>query len=325
MSLDDPAHTPNIVAYWEFLEAALRWQSENPQVPTEQQLSDMAADAHVCMDEVIAEWQRRMYLAPEPEVDRVDFYVKGSDGEYRPWKPTEEQVRLGGEFLRSPIRCLDCGTYFIGDSCPCKKKSNPEVLDAKQRVLAVYPGATEMPDASGAPSADYCIVRPATKEDWPENKWVQVGPYVSGDPWEAAALRIHASGVPEEIKRPTLGRHTGRILQAGSGQRAHGGVLPARPESEDRMSDQKTCKHETVNRSATGDSWNCDGCGAEFFCLGLQPGKITYTPMPEMATLRDQFAMAALNGMLADPQVQAHQSTAGLAYQMADWMMKSRK
>jgi hypothetical protein len=127
MSLDDPAHTPNIVAYWEFLEAALRWQSENPQVPTEQQLSDMAADAHVCMDEVIAEWQRRMYLAPEPEVDRVDFYVKGSDGEYRPWKPTEEQVRLGGEFFRSPIRCLDCGTYFIGDSCPCKKKSNPEV------------------------------------------------------------------------------------------------------------------------------------------------------------------------------------------------------
>ena len=79
MSLDDPAHTPNIVAYWEFLEAALRWQSENPQVPTEQQLSDMAADAHVCMDEVIAEWQRRMYLAPEPEVDRdeqLEFMVK---------------------------------------------------------------------------------------------------------------------------------------------------------------------------------------------------------------------------------------------------------
>jgi hypothetical protein len=95
------------------------------------------------------------------------------------------------------------------------------------------------------------------------------------------------------------------------------------------MSDQKTCKHETVNRSATGDSWNCDGCGAEFFCLGLQPGKITYTPMPEMATLRDQFAMAALTGLLAtvnSPMGNSdNRASARLAYKIADAAMEIRK
>ena len=57
----------------------------------------------------------------------------------------------------------------------------------------------------------------------------------------------------------------------------------------------------------------------------LQPGKIQFTPMPEMATLRDQFAMAALTGLLADPQVQAHDSTATLTYKIADWMLEARK
>lgn len=65
-----------------------------------------------------------------------------------------------------------------------------ELNTAKQKILAVFPGAVEMPDASGVPSADYCIMRPATKEDWPENKWVQIGPYVDGNPWEAALVRL---------------------------------------------------------------------------------------------------------------------------------------
>ena len=65
-----------------------------------------------------------------------------------------------------------------------------ELNTAKQKILAVFPGSVEMPDASGVPSADYCIMRPATKEDWPENKWVQIGPYVDGNPWEAALARL---------------------------------------------------------------------------------------------------------------------------------------
>src|ERR1035437_3163397 len=71
-----------------------------------------------------------------------------------------------------------------------QQHTNGTLSDAKQRVSAMFPGAVEMPDQSGAPSADYCIMRPATKEDWPKNKWVQVGPYVSGNPWEAALERI---------------------------------------------------------------------------------------------------------------------------------------
>ena len=66
-----------------------------------------------------------------------------------------------------------------------------KIADAKTRVLATYPDAIEVPDVSGAPSADYCIMRPATKEDWPENRWVQIGPYVGSDPWEAAVTRLN--------------------------------------------------------------------------------------------------------------------------------------
>lgn len=57
------------------LEAALRWLSENPITPTKQQLQEMY-DSPGCPKEgtyvpvpyYLCEWQRRMYLAPEPEV-----------------------------------------------------------------------------------------------------------------------------------------------------------------------------------------------------------------------------------------------------------------
>ena len=57
------------------LEAALHWLSENPIVPTEKQIADLAktmpyedsGNGNVLAVAVV-EWQRRMYLAPEPEV-----------------------------------------------------------------------------------------------------------------------------------------------------------------------------------------------------------------------------------------------------------------
>ena len=55
------------------LKAALRWQAKNPIVPTPEQLKDLWADYRgdgwkaVCEYSAV-EWQRRMYLAPEPEV-----------------------------------------------------------------------------------------------------------------------------------------------------------------------------------------------------------------------------------------------------------------
>lgn len=36
-----------------------------------------------------------LHPAPiDPEVDRIDFYIKTADGEYIPWKPTEAQKQM---------------------------------------------------------------------------------------------------------------------------------------------------------------------------------------------------------------------------------------
>jgi hypothetical protein len=48
----------------EILEPALRWLAENPIVPTEKQWRDMPPQDTVAGH--IAEWQRRMFLAPTP-------------------------------------------------------------------------------------------------------------------------------------------------------------------------------------------------------------------------------------------------------------------
>lgn len=56
------------------LEAALRWQSENPVVPPEQFIHGHIRKGNGCWLSTtdciaaIKEWQRRMYLAPESEV-----------------------------------------------------------------------------------------------------------------------------------------------------------------------------------------------------------------------------------------------------------------
>jgi len=74
----------------EIVEAALRWLAENPIVPTEQQeralddawmrskrdTLDMAHKfAHASAFGAV-EWQRRMFLAPEPEVLKVPEKIK---------------------------------------------------------------------------------------------------------------------------------------------------------------------------------------------------------------------------------------------------------
>ena len=47
-------------------------------------------------------------------------------------------------------------------------------------------------------------------------------------------------------------------------------------------------------------------------------------PQEDVKTLRDEFAMAALQGMLADPNVKL-EGTAKLAYKVADEMLEARK
>ena len=61
------------------------------------------------------------------------------------------------------------------------------------------------------------------------------------------------------------------------------------------------CHHDTVRRQIEDhgdrtDKWKC-ACGEEFYRLDLQPGKVKLL-QPAAPTLRDQFAMAALTGML---------------------------
>jgi len=45
---------------------------------------------------------------------------------------------------------------------------------------------------------------------------------------------------------------------------------------------------------------------------------------PEVKTLRDEFAMAALTGWLSDPSACDRQTTAKICYEFADAMMKER-
>ncbi len=75
-------------------------------------------------------------------------------------------------------------------------------MNYREKVLDIFPGSIETPDFSGSPSADYCIVRPATKEDWPEIRWVPIGPYVWGtaDPWEAAYKKIRTDEAIDKLE-----------------------------------------------------------------------------------------------------------------------------
>lgn len=59
-----------------------------------------------------------------------------------------------------------------------------------------------------------------------------------------------------------------------------------------------------------------------------KPQPIQFTPMPEMATLRDQFAMAAMQGRLAAgwlPPEGTLVNAAKKMYEMADAMLEARK
>lgn len=76
------------------LQAALRWMSENPIVPTEQQALDMATgckfDSFENWELVrwgACEWQRRMFLAPDPEIPQEIADLCNENGPNSPrWK-----------------------------------------------------------------------------------------------------------------------------------------------------------------------------------------------------------------------------------------------
>lgn len=96
--------------------------------------------------------------------------------------------------------------------------------------------------------------------------------------------------------------------------------------------DPKQCEHRSV--TPQGKDWTCDICGLRFFPLIIEPGKITFRE--PYATLRDQFAMAAMTGMLGHYDLHStirnypsvddwRKNIAEASYRWAEAMMKSRE
>lgn len=94
------------------------------------------------------------------------------------------------------------------------------------------------------------------------------------------------------------------------------------------------CAHAFVERVANeqhnniyDESWECTGCKKRFLLLPeMHEGKLTI--MEPQLTLRDQFAMAAMSGLLSNPPGIYDRSNSWIAewaFKMADAMMKARK
>ena len=76
------------------LEAAICWLVENVPVLTDKQWSEISEGAPLISKRMpynyaVRKAIRRMFLAPDSEVDRIDFYVKTPEGNYVKWVPTE--------------------------------------------------------------------------------------------------------------------------------------------------------------------------------------------------------------------------------------------
>lgn len=85
--------------------------------------------------------------------------------------------------------------------------------------------------------------------------------------------------------------------------------------------DPKQCEHRSV--TPQGKDWTCDICGLRFFPLIIEPGKITFRE--PYATLRDQFAMAAMQAVITHGTKFADADIGKVSYEMADVMMKARE
>lgn len=98
------------------------------------------------------------------------------------------------------------------------------------------------------------------------------------------------------------------------------------------MNEQPVCAHLMVKRFTVGnecrtfkEEWRCNDCGLEFFStnFGLYSGEIQI--MEPYATLRDQFAMAAMQGIITQGTMFGDRAIAKVSYEMADYMMEARK
>ena len=85
------------------VEAFIRWQSENPRVPTKDQQENLikisSADGQTYIQWVVVRWIQDMYLVPEPEVPEEikDLISNYSDEDQRANKKILEAYRRGRE------------------------------------------------------------------------------------------------------------------------------------------------------------------------------------------------------------------------------------
>ena len=91
------------------LEAALRWQSENPIVPTDRQWYECVNESqklgypsNELYAHAAAEWQRRMYLAPEPEVPTYEELISKWEEENRSGVPNRVVMKESQEASFDP-------------------------------------------------------------------------------------------------------------------------------------------------------------------------------------------------------------------------------
>jgi hypothetical protein len=89
------------------LEVALRWLSEHPIVPDDEQMGSMpnhvmTGTGRWCGRELIVEWQRRMFLAPEPDPDEPikDLTVSEQDEKEGYYRPSEFNRRVREAYRR---------------------------------------------------------------------------------------------------------------------------------------------------------------------------------------------------------------------------------
>ena len=148
------------------LEAALRWQSENPIVPTDEQIDGMSVGnfSHGAGRRAVkrgaVEWQRRMYLAPEPVLDAalggallgrtftreqanamkhiIDTAVHDSAPEWDCRADGEEPTNLGMKFPRVEQKVPDEIKQLVKSKRPyvpdlVNDSINAEILEAFRR------------------------------------------------------------------------------------------------------------------------------------------------------------------------------------------------
>ncbi len=136
-ALDAPIDEARESQTYAVLEAALRWLSENPIVPTDAQIEEMKiklVPVHPHWSNIVAEWQRRMFLAPDgPDVSQWTCQLSG-------YTFTQEEADAICEYVRTASHPIRAG--FNGEPVA----SNVEFTNALKAVQGEAP-EPEVPEA----------------------------------------------------------------------------------------------------------------------------------------------------------------------------------